>query len=82
MRYNKVLFVIPRSDAEWRGIRPHVGIGYLAEALVNEGIQYDILDMNLGYKIRNLTTKIDEFKPDLIGMNRLHNHNLFLPLLH
>lgn len=68
MRYNKVLFVIPRSDAEWRGLRPHLGIGYLAEALFDSDIQYDILDMNLGYKIKKLAEKIDEFCPDLIGV--------------
>lgn len=68
MKFNKLLFVIPRSDAEWRGIRPSLGLGYLAEALVDSGIQYDILDMNLGYKFRNLSEKIDEFCPDLIGV--------------
>lgn len=69
MRYNKVLFVIPRSDAEWRGIRPHVGLGYLAEALVDSGIQYDVFDMNLGYKLKKLLEKINEFRPDLIGIS-------------
>lgn len=68
MRYKKVLFVIPRSHAEWRGIRPHLGIGYLAEALVEEGIQYDIIDMNLGYRIKHIAEKINQFHPDLIGM--------------
>jgi anaerobic magnesium-protoporphyrin IX monomethyl ester cyclase len=68
MRYGKVLFVIPHSDAEWRGIRPSLGLGYLAEALVDSGIQYDILDMNLGYKFKQLVSKINEFSPDLIGV--------------
>ncbi|MFX0203166.1 MAG: B12-binding domain-containing radical SAM protein, partial [Candidatus Hodarchaeota archaeon] len=54
--------------AEWRGLRPHLGIGYLAEALVDSGIQHDILDMNLGYKIKKLAKKIEKFRPDLIGM--------------
>ncbi|MFX0199154.1 MAG: B12-binding domain-containing radical SAM protein, partial [Candidatus Hodarchaeota archaeon] len=43
-------------------------IGYLAEALVDSGIQYDVLDMNLGYKTKNLIKKIEKFHPDLIGI--------------
>ncbi len=68
MRYKKVLFIIPHSDAEWRGIRPHLGLGYLAEALVDNGIRYDILDMNLDHTFKDLTKKIDEFRPHLIGV--------------
>lgn len=68
MRYAKVLFVIPRSDADWRGIRPSLGLGYLSEALSDWGIQYDVLDMNLGHGFRSLVKKIDGFHPDLIGV--------------
>lgn len=68
MRYERVLFVIPKCDAEWKGIRPHLGIGFLAETLKNEGILYDVIDMNLGHPFKHLKRKIDEFKPDLIGM--------------
>ena len=85
MRYGKVLFVIPRSDADWRGIRPSLGLGYLSEALVDSGIQYDVLDMNLGYKFRSLKEKIDGFQPDLIGvplisLQYLSFYNLLLEL--
>lgn len=68
MRFNRVLFVIPRSNAEWRGIRPHLGIGYLAEAMVNGGIKYDVLDMTLRHNTKKLVNKINDFSPDLIGM--------------
>lgn len=68
MRYNKVLFVIPRCDAEWRGLRPHIGLGYLGEFLESSGVTYDVLDMNLGHKMNSLVKKMDRFKPDLVGM--------------
>lgn len=68
MRFERVLLVNPPSDAEWRGIRPHIGLGYLAETLAANGIQYDVMDMNLKYTFRHLRRKIDEFKPDLIGL--------------
>ena len=71
MRYKKVLIVNPPSRGEWRGIRPHIGQGYLAETLKENGIEYDVIDMNLGYKYKHLQEKIDIFKPDLVGMSLL-----------
>ena len=71
MRYNKVLLVNPPSRGEWKGIRPHIGQGYIAETLAQEGIEYDVLDMNLGYKFRHLQKKIETFQPDLVGLSLL-----------
>lgn len=71
MRYQKVLLVNPSSRGEWKGIRPHIGQGYIAQYLKQNGIEYDILDMNLGYKMKHLQKKIDHFKPDLIGLSLL-----------
>lgn len=71
MRYEKVLLVNPPSRGEWKGFRPHIGLGYLAEILAANGIEYDVLDMNFGYKFKHLQKKIDTFKPDLVGMSLL-----------
>lgn len=71
MRYKRVLLVNPPSRGEWKGIRPHIGLGYIAEHLVENGIAYDVLDMNLGYRIKHLQKKIDTFKPNLVGMSLL-----------
>lgn len=71
MRYQRVLLVNPPSKGEWKGFRPHIGLGYIAEFLAENGIEYDVLDMNLGYKFRHLQKKIDTFKPDLMGMSLL-----------
>ena len=68
MRYDKVLFVKPKIEADWRGIRPHVGLGYLSQALTGAGVDYDILDMDLGYTRRELAAKIDAYHPAIIGM--------------
>lgn len=69
MSFNKVLLVHPPSGAEWRGLVPHIGQAYLAETLKAKGIEYDVLDMNLGYKLNVLLQKIADFKPDLLGMS-------------
>lgn len=71
MRYRKMLLVNPPSRGEWKGFRPHIGLGYIAQYLEEHGIENDILDMNLGYKFRHLQKKIDTFKPDLVGMSLL-----------
>jgi radical SAM superfamily enzyme YgiQ (UPF0313 family) len=71
MKYERVLLVNPPSGGEWKGFRPHIGLGYIAQTLVENEIEYDILDMNLGYKLKQLQEKIDIFKPDIIGMSLL-----------
>ncbi len=71
MRYERVLLVNPPSKGEWRGIRPHIGLGYIAQMLQEEEIEHDVLDMNFGYKFKHLQNKIDSFEPDLIGISLL-----------
>jgi radical SAM superfamily enzyme YgiQ (UPF0313 family) len=71
MSYERVLLVNPPSKGEWRGIRPHIGLGYLAQTLADRDIEYDVLDMNLGYRLKHLLGKIDNFKPQILGMTLL-----------
>jgi len=69
MRFNKVLLVNPKTAADWVGLRPPAGLGYIAQALQENDIEYDILDMQLGYSQKKLFQKIAIFKPDLIGFS-------------
>jgi radical SAM superfamily enzyme YgiQ (UPF0313 family) len=48
---------------------PHIGQAYLAQTLHENNIEYDVLDMNVGYRLPKLLEKIREFKPDLLGMS-------------
>ncbi len=54
-------------------VRPNIGLGYLAQALLENNISYNVLDMLLGYKFEDLKRKVDEFKPDLLGVNLFSN---------
>lgn len=65
------MLVNPPSHAEWRGFRPHIGLGYIAEHLAANGVEHDVLDMNLGYGVRDLVRRIRGFQPDLVGMTLL-----------
>ena len=69
MSFKRVLLITPSPRAEWRGLTPHVGQAYLAQTLLENGIEYDILDMNLGYDLKDINKKIEGFRPDLIGMS-------------
>lgn len=71
MRFKKVLLVNPSHRVEWPGLTPPIGPGYLTEALKNNNIEYDVLDMNLGYGFKHLRRKLNDFQPDLVGMGMI-----------
>ena len=68
MRFQRVLLVSPPSSSYLGAARPPQNLGYLARALLDQQIEYEILDMRLGYTTRHLEEKIQSFKPDLIGV--------------
>ena len=71
MKYNKVLFVSPPSNSRYGGLRVPAGIGYLAQALFNEEIDYGYVDMRIGYSYNYLSKVIKSLKPDLIGVSMI-----------
>lgn len=49
--------------------RPHVGMGYLSEALVRNGVEHEYYDMNImagGYQ--ELRRSMKKYRPDIIGL--------------
>jgi len=71
MRFNRVLLINPSQKVEWPGLTPPIGLGYLAETLGNNNIEYDVIDMNLDYGIKKLLQKMASFQPDLVGMSMI-----------
>ena len=71
MRFNRVLLIYPSHNVEWPGLTPPIGLGYLAETLQEEDIEYDVLDMNSGYGFKHLQLKLKSFKPDLVGISMI-----------
>jgi len=60
MKYKKVLFVNPYyPHTRFGAFRPPTGLGYVAEALKRENIEYDVFDMALGYNAKALFKKIE-----------------------
>ncbi len=70
----KILFVIPRNkslfgDEVNQTSHPHVGVACLVSFLKEKGIQISIFDEGIEESGLKLIQKIDNFKPDLIGIS-------------
>jgi radical SAM superfamily enzyme YgiQ (UPF0313 family) len=71
MIYNRVLLLNPAYPGSRVRTVFSAGLGYIAEFLKKSNIEYDVLDMSLGYGFRNLLRKIDTFQPQLIGLTMM-----------
>lgn len=71
MRFNKVLLVSPPSRSRYGGLRVPAGVGCIAQALYDNSIEYNYVDMRIGYTWRHLHKKALAFKPDLIGFSMI-----------
>lgn len=72
MNIDKVLLIKPmyygsHYDSRWLP----TGIAYISEALHNAGIESKIIDMGLGYHLKDITQTINEFNPGLIGISMM-----------
>lgn len=49
--------------------RPHIGIGYLSEALSRNGYDHDFIDMNLPGSYQDFKKRTKYYSPDVIGIS-------------
>ena len=70
MRFSKILLINPYYY-QYRSYDPFmpIGLAYISEALVNAGIEHEIIDMQLGHNLSTFQDKIRKFRPDLIGIS-------------
>lgn len=65
----KILLVDPASFGDLPGgMQPSLGFGYLAATLMQNDIEVEIFDMRLNYTINDLLARLDESKPDIVGV--------------
>lgn len=71
MRFSRILLVIPEYPVNVLGPSlPFAGIGYIAESLERNNIEYDVVDMRLKHNnLKTLLSKIRYFSPQLIGLH-------------
>ena len=83
-RYKSVLLCLPPLEGDFKlAPSPPTSIGYLSEYLIKHKIEHEVLDMRLGYTLKDLKNKIRQFKPDLIGFSVLasYKHNVTYDLI-
>ncbi|MDP2666541.1 MAG: radical SAM protein [Candidatus Diapherotrites archaeon] len=70
MPYSKALLIpVAYYKSAYRpGDVPDLALGYIAEYLQANGVDYEVLDLNLGYGFPDIVRKIEEFRPDIIGI--------------
>jgi len=72
MKYKKVLLVNPYyPHTRFGAFRPSAGLGYIAEALKRHGIEYEVMDMALGYRTKAILARIKSFSPDLVAVSMM-----------
>ncbi len=68
-RFNKVLFVVTDVAASYgKALNPHLGIAMLMSFLEKEGIDSEVIDLQLGYTQDDVVAKAKEIGADLIGI--------------
>lgn len=67
--FKRVLLVAPPSSSYLGAIRPPAGLGYLAQSLLEEGIECAVEDMRVRGRLSALRRRIRAFQPDLIGLS-------------
>lgn len=72
MRFKKVLLVNPAYSRSFFSIPAlPAGLGYLAQSLKANNIEYQILDMSLGYTYKDLEKRISQFQPQLLAISSM-----------
>ncbi len=67
--FNRVLLIAPPSSSYLGAARPPTGLGYIAQALQDAGIEYAVEDMRTHPQLLALRATIASFQPDLIGLS-------------
>jgi len=67
--FKRVLLIAPPSSSYLGAARPPTGLGYLAQSLLEGGIEYAVEDMRVRGRLSALRRRIRAFQPDLIGVS-------------
>jgi anaerobic magnesium-protoporphyrin IX monomethyl ester cyclase len=72
MRYSRVLLVGLQYPTGYNRLpnQPPAGLGYIAEQLESR-VEYDVMDMSLGYSSDDLLRRIRQFRPDIVGVSMM-----------
>jgi hypothetical protein len=68
VRFNKVLLLYPQYPGSHysESLLP-VGLGVIAEMLKLDDVDYEVVDLGLGYDTDYLLQRIEKYNPDAVG---------------
>jgi radical SAM superfamily enzyme YgiQ (UPF0313 family) len=70
MRYKKILLIFPDyAGGHFGALRPPAGLGYIAESLIQNGYECEVVDMAVGFNRRYLAERLKAFAPNLVGIS-------------
>ncbi|MAG60528.1 hypothetical protein CL619_01955 [archaeon] len=68
-RFQKILFVVTDVAASYgKALNPHLGIAMLMSFLEKEGIESEVIDLQLGYTPDDVVVKAKEINADAVGI--------------
>lgn len=67
--FRRVLLVAPPSSSYLGAVRPPNNLGYLAQSLLEAGIEYTAEDMRTAQSMAGLRKRLHAFQPDLVGVS-------------
>lgn len=81
MADKRVLLVIMPYFRNFTFLETTAGLAFIAETLKANGIEHQVMDMNLGYTAQDLERKCREMQPDIVGCSMfsllyLHHYRL------
>ena len=75
MRFDKILLIYPRYPGSHysggRNTSPPVGLGIIGEMLKLSGVDYEMVDLGLGYEMNYLNLRIKEYQPDAVAISMM-----------
>jgi anaerobic magnesium-protoporphyrin IX monomethyl ester cyclase len=71
MSKNRKVLLVQLRCLSFPPATPYAGVGYLAEMLLNNGIECSVLDMLLGYSLEDLVQRIRYLRPDILAVSMM-----------
>ncbi len=69
MRFRRVLLVSAPAVSRYGALRVPAGVGYIAQVLWDNRIEYQYMDMRIDRGFRDLQQRVATFAPDLVGFS-------------
>ena len=75
MRFKKILLIYPKYPGSHysggKNTHPPIGLGIIGEMLKLNGVDYEVVDLGLGYDVNYLHQRIKDYQPDAVAISMM-----------